>query len=208
MTWDTGVYRLSHIGGLTNLPAEITEEKPGLRVEHYDMKKWGSNHNPNVSTYGVRQSVLHYKGDVFVRYTESGTTAGVLITDTGWKRVITEKSKSDPYSCEGYTVLTGTEDLFTLPCGHYVSANVNTAYNYPITDSSKVTAHIYVLGCLNDPANNKGYRIILYFDNKGRMYRINEWWGSFSNGWQASANKQEIINEVLAAIPSSEGVEY
>ena len=87
MTWDTGVYRLSHISGLTNLPAEITEEKPGLRLEHYDMKKWGSNHNPNLSTYGCRQSVLHYKGNVFVRYTESGDTAGVLITDTGWQKL-------------------------------------------------------------------------------------------------------------------------
>jgi hypothetical protein len=87
MTWDTGVYRLSHVGGLTNLPAEITEEKPGLRIEHYDMKKWGANHNPNVSTYGIRQSVLHYKGNIFVRYTESGATAGVLITDTGWKKI-------------------------------------------------------------------------------------------------------------------------
>lgn len=87
MTWDTGVYRLSHVGGLTNLPAEITEEKPGLRVEHYDMKKWGSNHNPNVSTYGCRQSVLRYKSNIFVRYTESGATAGVLITDTGWQKL-------------------------------------------------------------------------------------------------------------------------
>lgn len=101
-----------------------------------------------------------------------------------WVKVITENSNTDPYSCTGYKVLTGTEDLFTLPCGHYVSDKVNTTYNYPITDSSNVTAHIYVLGCLNDPANNKGYRVILYFDNKGRMYNINEWWGSFSNGWQ------------------------
>ena len=100
----------------------------------------------------------------------------------GWTKVITEYS--DPYVCTSYKALTGTEDLFTLPCGHYVSANINTTYNYPVTDSDKATAHIYVLGCLNDPANNKGYRIILYFDNKNRMYRINEWWGSFSNGWQ------------------------
>jgi hypothetical protein len=102
----------------------------------------------------------------------------------GWQKIITENSKTDPYSCTGYTVLTGTEDLFTLPCGHYATTKADTAYNYPITDSSNVTAHIYVLGCLNNPANNKGYRIILYFDNKDRMYRINEWWGNFSNGWQ------------------------
>ena len=87
MTWDTGVYRVSHVGGLTNFPAEITEEKPGFRLEHHDMKKWGSNHNPNISTYGCRQSVLHYRGNVFVRYQESGATAGVLITDTGWQKL-------------------------------------------------------------------------------------------------------------------------
>ena len=56
------------------------------------MKKWGSNHNPNVSTYGCRQSVLYYKGDVYVRYTESGATAGVLITDTGWNNISNKKS--------------------------------------------------------------------------------------------------------------------
>ena len=105
----------------------------------------------------------------------------------GWQKIIVENSKTDPYSCTGYKALTGTEDLFTLPCGHYVSANINTTYNYPITDTN-TTAHIYVLGHLNEPANNKGYRTILYFDNKNRMYRINEWWGVFTdNGWQEVA---------------------
>lgn len=87
MTWDNGEYRVSHVGGLTNLPAEITEEKPGFRLEHHDVKKWGSNHNPHRSTYGCRQSILHYKGNIFVRYQESGATAGVLITDTGWQNI-------------------------------------------------------------------------------------------------------------------------
>ena len=116
----------------------------------------------------------------------------------GWTKVITEYS--DPYVCTSYKALTGTEDLFTLPCGHYVSANINTTYNYPITDSDKATAHIYVLGCLNDSANNKGYRIILYFDNKNRMYRINEWWGSFANGWQKiqDTNGEVITSNTIA----------
>ena len=87
MTWDNGEYRVSHVSGLTNLPAEITEEKPGFRLEHHDVKKWGNNHNPHKSTYGCRQSVLHYKGNIFVRYQESGATAGVLITDTGWQKL-------------------------------------------------------------------------------------------------------------------------
>ena len=163
-------------------------------------------------------SVLCYKTDVFdyateynniqlgtvVIHKQSASRVQALMTDKdtgnlyvgrldgnnkviGWRKIITEIS--DPYSCTKYTGLTGTEDLFTLPCGHYVSANINTTYNYPITDTN-TTAHIYVLGHLNDPANNKGYRIILYFDNKGRMYRINEWWGVFTdNGWQEIATK-------------------
>ena len=110
-------------------------------------------------------------------------------TFAGATSAIFKVYNTDPYACTGYTALTGTEDLFTLPCGHYVSANINTTYNYPITDTN-TTAHIYVLGCLNDPANNKGYRIILYFDNKGRAYRINEWWGVFTdNGWQEIATQ-------------------
>ena len=75
-------------------------------------------------------------------------------TIEGWQQIITEDSRTDPHSCTGYTVLTGAEDLFTLPCGHYATTKADTAYNYPITDSSNVTALIYVLGCLNDPANN------------------------------------------------------
>ena len=87
MTWDNGEYRVSHVSGLTNLPTEITEEKPGFRLEHYDVKKWGNNHNPHHSTYGCRQSILHYKGNVFVRYQESGATAGVITSDTGWQKL-------------------------------------------------------------------------------------------------------------------------
>ena len=167
MTWDTGVYRVSHVEGLTNLPTDITSTAPGFRLEHYDIKKWGGNHNPNKDTWALRHSMLYAEnGNVYSRYTESGATAGVYTKDTGWQKIISEKSKSDPYSCAGYTVLTGTEDLFTLAPGHYATTKADMTYNYPITDSSSLTAHIYVLGCLNDPTNNKGYRIILYFDNK------------------------------------------
>ena len=107
----------------------------------------------------------------------------------GWTKVITENS--DPYVCTSYKRLTGTEDLFTLPCGHYVSEKANTTYNYPLTDSDKVTAHIYVLGNLNVPSNNQGYRIILYFDNKGRTYNANEWWGTFGS-WNRLDNDTRV----------------
>ena len=108
---------------------------------------------------------------------------------SGWTKVIT--GNSDPYVCTSYKMLTGTEDLFTLPCGHYVSEKANTTYNYPLTDSDKVTAHIYVLGHLNIPADNKGYRIILYFDNKGRTYNVNEWWGIFGS-WNRLDNDTRV----------------
>lgn len=194
MTWNTGVYRVSHVEGLTNLPTDITSAAPGFRLEHYDIKKWGGNHNPNISTWALRHSILYAEnGNVYSRYTESGATAGVYTKDTGWRKIIVENSSSDPYSCTGYTVLTGTEDLFTLAPGHYATTKANMTYNYPITDSSNLTAHIYVLGCLNDPTNNKGYRIILYFDNKDRMYRINEWWGGFAHGWQNMKTKTTLV---------------
>ena len=128
---------------------------------------------------------------------------------SGWTKVTTENS--DPYTCTSYTKLTGTEDLFTLPCGHYVSEKANTTYNYPITDSDKVTAHIYVLGHLNDPANNQGYRMILYFDNKGRTYNANEWWGTF-NTWNRLDNDTRVttletqVNELFQSVSSGKSL--
>lgn len=89
MTWDTGVYRVSHVSELTNLPSEITSTAPAFRLEHHDCKKWGSNHNPATETWGVRHSVLYFEGgNVYHRYTESGKTAGVFTKDTGWQRII------------------------------------------------------------------------------------------------------------------------
>ena len=161
-----------------------------IKVAGYDVVKISFAH----SSFGFKTLYLG---------TVNRVSGEDLFSSLTWQKIIAENSSTDPYSCTGYTVLTGTEDLFTLPCGHYVSANINTAYNYPITDSSSVTAHIYVLGCLNDHANNKGYRIIFYFDNKGRMYRINEWWGSFNNGWQEIATKTATTLEELGLTSSA-----
>lgn len=94
MTWDTGIYRVSHVEGLTNLPTDIASTAPGFRLEHHDIKKWGSNHNPNKSTWALRHSILYAEnGNVYSRYTESGATAGVYTKDTGW-RCIAQNTKA------------------------------------------------------------------------------------------------------------------
>ena len=86
LTWDTGVYRVSHVSGLINVPSDITSTAPAFRLEHHDCKKWGANHNPNTNTWAVRHSVLYGEGGkVYHRYTESGDTAGVYTKDTGWR---------------------------------------------------------------------------------------------------------------------------
>ena len=88
LSWDTGVYRVSHVGGLTNLPSDIKYEKPGFRLEHHNLKKWGGNHNPNIETWGLRHSILYAEdGGIYHRYTESGVTAGVYTKDTGWQKI-------------------------------------------------------------------------------------------------------------------------
>ena len=179
----------------SNNKASQMQNLPVSKAGILEVKYLHGNDGTTACTGSFKYAMLTYTvidGNKYERSFNSDGTVGNIINDTGWKQVIVENSKTDPYSCTGYTVLTGTEDLFTLPCGHYFSEKADTAYNYPITDSSNLNAHIYVLGHLNDPTNNKGYRIILYFDNKNRMYRINEWWGVFTdNGWQ---NMQLIGN--------------
>ena len=179
----------------SNNKAKQIQNLPVQKAGILEVKYLHGNDGNTSYTGTYKYAMLTYtaiSGEKYERSFNSDGTIGNIVNDTGWRTVIIENSLADPYSCAGYKALTGTEDLFTLAPGHYVSANINTTYNYPITDSTQLTAHIYVLGHLNDPTNNKGYRIILYFDNKNRMYRINEWWGVFTdNGWQ---NMQAIGN--------------
>jgi hypothetical protein len=120
-------------------------------------------------------------GDVAHEYQPSKK---VFSPENGWETLMTNNSNTDPFSCTGFTILTGTEDLFTLNVGHYTATKADTAYNYPITEATNYVAHIFVLGKLNDVANNKGYRTILYFDNRRNFYKIGEWWGGFGSGWE------------------------
>ena len=94
LTWDTGVYRVSHVSGLTGLPSDITSASPSFRLEHHDIKKWGANHNPNTQTWAQRHSIIYPEGgNVYHRFYESGATPGTYIKDTGWQKIQTSGDK-------------------------------------------------------------------------------------------------------------------
>ena len=102
LTWDTGVYRVSHVSGLTGLPSDIINEAPAFRLEHHDIKKWGANHNPNTDTWAQRHSIIYCdNGNIYQRFYESGNTAGIYITDTGWQQIHTKK-EDDGYIPDMY----------------------------------------------------------------------------------------------------------
>lgn len=90
MSWDNGVYRLSHFTDLINTPNNLQSG----RLEHFNLKRWGSNHNPYATDYGERMSVWYGRdGSIYTRYMESGATAGVIVADTGWRK-ITQNTKA------------------------------------------------------------------------------------------------------------------
>lgn len=94
-------------------------------------------------------------------------------------------SHDDAYITEP-TSINGTEvDANTLPPGHYcVSPGVSTALNWPKDDSTKYVGTLLEIGKLNQPSQNRGYRVQLYFDNKGDAFYRVEWWGSWNSAWK------------------------
>ena len=95
MTWKNGIYKVSHVSGITGLPSDITNTSPGFRLEHHNIKKWNSNHNPSSQTWGQRHSIIYCdNGNVYHRFYESGATAGTYITDTGWQKIQTSRTKA------------------------------------------------------------------------------------------------------------------
>ena len=178
----------------SNNKASQMQNLPVPKAGILEIKYLHGNDGTTAYTGTYKYAMLTYTaidGEKYERSFNSDATVGNIVNDTGWRTVIIENAWADPYSCAGYKRLTGTEDLFTLGTGHYVTEKADTAYNYPITDTSTLTAHIYVLGYLNDPSNNIGYRIILYFDNKGRTYNANEWWGTFGS-WNRLDNDTRV----------------
>ena len=94
-------------------------------------------------------------------------------------------SHDDAYITEP-TTINGTEvDANTLPPGHYyVSPGVSTALNWPKDDSTNYAGTLLEIGKLNQPSQNRGFRVQLYFDNKGDAFYRVEWWGSWNSGWE------------------------
>ena len=172
LTWDTGVYRVSHVSGLTNLPSDITSTAPAFRLEHHDCKKWGANHNPNTNTWAVRHSVLYGEGGkAYHRYTESGDTAGVYTKDTGWRvmagakhhRIVTQATG-------GYFKFKICDDPFSQPMR--IIATDNYGGRIEITGAKSTsyksfkcvrTSHgTYSSYDASNPTNNKMQKLYLY----------------------------------------------
>lgn len=93
LTWKTGVYKVSHVAGLVNLPKDINpDNNPAFRLEHHNLKKWQGNHNPSNNTWGIRTSVFYAdNGNIYTIHYQSGDTAGEYIINEDWKTIHTEK---------------------------------------------------------------------------------------------------------------------
>ena len=84
------------------------------------------------------------------------------------------------------TIIDGTTtDCFTLKPGIYSVANgCSKAMNFPYDDNTNYSGTVMVFGSYNIPDQNKGYRRMIYMDNKQRVAVASEWWGVFSGGWK------------------------
>lgn len=105
LLWENGVYRVSHFGGLVNLPSDLdTINNPAFRLEHHNLVK--NNVNPNNSIYAPRYSIIYCdNGNIYCRYYRSGATAGVYMNDTGWQKICVEtesKKENDSYIPDMY----------------------------------------------------------------------------------------------------------
>lgn len=84
MTWANGLYKISHGVDLTNTPDGLQSG----RLEHFNLKRWNGNHNPSIATHSERMSIFYsVNGNIYTRVTTSGATAGVITSDTGWRKI-------------------------------------------------------------------------------------------------------------------------
>lgn len=87
MTWDNGIYRISHgNNALVGLPENLQSG----RLEHFNLKRWQGNHNPHTKDWAERMSIFYSSnGNIYTRAQVSGASAGTLYSDTGWKQIAT-----------------------------------------------------------------------------------------------------------------------
>ena len=145
MTWKTGVYKVSHVSGLTNVPSDITATTPIFRLEHHNIKKWTGGHAPCSHTWAGRHSVLYAEGgNVYHRYTESGATAGTYTKDTGWQQIVTN-------TFNGQAVKSITIDLSASDLQSTGSGSVHLSLGNYIDKSTKA---IKAEGYYNPPSDS------------------------------------------------------
>ena len=135
-------------------------------------------------TYG-RFSILYNisaGGSVTKNRMWIGNLKGEDGTGLVWKEILTTDTG---YITTNQPVIDGTTtDVTTLPPGHYIiTTGSSTSMNLPFDDTTNYNGTLFIIGKLNDPANNKGYRVMLYFDNKSRSAINHEWWGTYM-GWK------------------------
>ena len=140
LTWDTGVYRVSDVSELTNLPSGVINAEPAFRLEHHNIKKWTSNHNPNTKTWAQRHSVIYCDNcEVYQRFYESGNTAGTYIRDTGWQKIVTQKDLDDLFQ----SVSNGKSLVANAITGKGVSTATDATFATMATNISKISASSY-----------------------------------------------------------------
>lgn len=93
--------------------------------------------------------------------------------------VTAEQAGAYALDTSGKTINGLTTSPFHVQPGHYrVRNGVSTEYNWPVDDTTNCNGTLLVLGSVDTPAQNKGYRVYLYFDNKPRFYYAVEWYGN------------------------------
>ena len=143
MTWKTGIYKVSHVSGLTGLPSDIINTSPGFRLEHHNIKKWGGGHAPYKDTWAQRHSVIYCdNGNVYHRFYESGATAGHIVNDTGWRknvddtRVTTLETQVDELF---QSVSSGKTAVANAITGKGVSTSTTATFATMATNVGKIT---------------------------------------------------------------------
>ena len=120
-----------------------------------------------------------------------GQLKGTDGTGLVWEEVLTS---DNGYGTTNQTVIDGTTtDVTTLPPGHYViTTGCSTSMNLPFNDTTNYAGVLFIIGRLNSPTSNKGYRVMLYFDNKSRSAINHEWWGTYM-GWKVIATGNNVM---------------